>query len=177
MRDSYVKLTLVDQPSESVRPKDNRCLAIFCINLFSVSIVMTSVIFKKIQNAGVTVLDYQFYRIFTIFLLSSIAVCYSKRNPFESIPQKRQCTMLVLIIFALMAVFIFYAALVYAPLTIINVIIKLDSFLVLVLGYLINNEKLNLNIVVGMIVCFVSIVAMSLSARKESKEEDEDGQK
>ena len=85
--------------------------------------------------------------------------------------------MLVLIIFALMAVFIFYAALIYAPLTIINVIIKLDSFLVLVLGYLINKEKLNLNVVVGMIICFVSIVAMSLSARKESKEEDDDGQK
>ena len=85
--------------------------------------------------------------------------------------------MLVLIIFALMAVFIFYAALVYAPLTIINVIIKLDSFIVLVLGYLINNEKLNLNIVVGMVICFVCIVAMTLSARNESKEEDSDGEK
>ena len=71
-----MKLALVDQPSEMNRPKDNRCLAIFCINLFSVSIVMTSVIFKQIQHAGVTVLDYQFYRIFTILDLSTVVICF-----------------------------------------------------------------------------------------------------
>ena len=74
--DSEMKLTLVDQPSEMNRPKDHRCLAIFCINLFSVSIVMTSVIFKQIQHAGVTVLDYQFYRIFTILVLSTVVICF-----------------------------------------------------------------------------------------------------
>ena len=177
MLDSEIKLTLVDSPNEAVQTKDNRCLAIFCINLFSVSIVMTSVIFKQLKHAGVTVLDYQFYRIFTIFVLSAIVVSCRQQNPFGKIPQGRQCTMLLLIIFALTAVFIFYAALAMAPLTIINVIIKLDSFIVLVLGYCINNEKINPSIVVSMIICFASILAMTLSAKKETNEEGEDSDK
>ena len=132
---------------------------------------MTSVIFKRIQHAGVTVLDYQFYRIFTILVLSSVAICYQRQDPFSMVPPRKRCTMLLLILFALTAVFIFYAALAMAPLTIINVIIKLDSFIVLVLGYFINKEAISPSILAGMVICFLCIVAMTLGARKEDNQD------
>ena len=70
-----------------------------------------------------------------------------------------------MIIFALAAVFIFYAALAMAPLTIINVIIKLDCFIVLVLGFLITGEPIIPIEAVGMFICFGAIVAMTLSEK------------
>ena len=87
------------------------------------------------------------------------------------IPPRKRCTMLLLILFAMTAVFIFYAALAMAPLTIINVIIKLDSFIVLVLGYLINKEAISPSILAGMVICFACIVMMTLSAKKEDEED------
>ena len=72
--------------------------------------------------------------------------------------------LLTIILFGLTAVFIFYAALALAPLTIINVIVKLDCFIVLVFGYLINREQLICVEVVGMCICFGAIVAMARSA-------------
>ena len=77
-----------------------------------------------------------------------------------------------LIIFALAAVFIFYAALAMAPLTIINSIIKLDSFIVLILGFLINREPIIPIEAIGMFICFGAILAMTFS-EKESKSEEE----
>ena len=64
------------QPIEEVPPnRDNRCKAIIAINLFSVSIVFTSVIWKHLAEEGVNVIDFNFFRNFTIWCLASIALC------------------------------------------------------------------------------------------------------
>ena len=52
-------------------------------------------------------------------------------------------------------------------------IIKLDSFIVLVLGFLINREPFVLLEVLGMLICFGAILAMALSAAKESEASEE----
>ena len=54
-----------------------------------------------------------------------------------------------------------------APLTIVNTIIKLDSFIVLILGYVINREALIPVEVIGMLICFSTIAAMTFSQKKE----------
>ena len=81
-----------------------------------------------------------------------------------------------MIIFALAAVFIFYAALALAPLTIINVIVKLDSFIVLVLAFLINREPIIPIEALGMFICFGAIVAMAISSEKDHKEAGPEGE-
>ena len=160
--------------AEEERPSaDSRAKAIICINLFSISITITSVIFKQVQQQGVSVIDYQFFRSFTILVLAAIALCIEQRNPVREFPSQFKWTLLTIIIFGLAAVFIFYAALALAPLIIINVIIKLDSFIVLVLGFLINREPFVLLEVLGMLICFGAILAMALSAAKESEASEE----
>ena len=57
-----------------------------------------------------------------------------------------------------------------APLTIVNTIIKLDSFIVLILGYVINREALIPVEVIGMFICFSTIAAMTFSQKKEPTE-------
>ena len=71
------------QIEEVPEVRDNRCKAIIAINLFSVSIVFTSVIWKHLAEEGVNVIDFNFFRNFTIFCLASIALCIGNHNPIS----------------------------------------------------------------------------------------------
>ena len=151
---------------ESEIPKDNRCRAIIAINLFSVSIVFTSVIWKHLAEEGVNVIDFNFFRNFTIFCLATIALIIGNHHPIREFPSDQKYRLLLLVLCGLGAVILFYAAVAIAPLTIVNTIIKLDSFIVLILGYLINREALIPVEVIGMFICFSAIAAMTFSAKK-----------
>lgn len=137
--------------------------AIIAINLFSVSIVVTSVIWKQLSEEGVDVIDFNFFRNFTIFVLATLAITVAKHNPVTEFPSEHKCRLCALIICGLLAVILFYAAVSMAPLTIVNTIIKLDSFIVLILGYLINREALIPIEVIGLLIVFSAIACMTFS--------------
>ena len=57
--------------------------------------------------------------------------------------------------------FLYFIALTYAPMTIVNVVLKTDAFFVFICAYFINGEKIVPIEVVGILVCFVTIYVIS----------------
>ena len=58
--------------------KDNRCLAIFAMNLFAISATAQGTMFKYIAKEGVSVIEFTLFRNIAIGAYAAIIVCYLK---------------------------------------------------------------------------------------------------
>ena len=67
------------------------------------------------------------------------------------------------IVLGQLAFLLYYAALSMAPLTLLVVCAKLDSFFVLILAYLINREEIVPLELLGILICFGSVIVITLS--------------
>ena len=67
------------------------------------------------------------------------------------------------IILGQIAFLLYYAAISYAPLTLIMVCAKLDAFFVFILAYFINKEAVVPIELLGMCICFGSVIMISIS--------------
>ena len=115
-----------------------------------------------------SVIDYQFLRNLTLFILSALSVFFEKRNPFKEFPSRDKWTVATRIFTGQAAFFIYYCALSMTPLTIITVVTKLDAFFVFMLAYIINGERIVLLEIMGMFICFGTIFAISKSESEKN---------
>ena len=65
------------------------------------------------------------------------------------------------IVLGQLAFLLYYAALYMAPLTLLVVCAKLDAFFVLILAYLVNREAIVPRELVGIVICFGSVIAIT----------------
>ena len=72
-------------------------------------------------------------------------------------------TLVTKIIAGQLAFFLYYAALYMAPLTILVICVKTDAFFVVILGYIVNREKITLMELIGIFVCFGAVAIISYS--------------
>ena len=149
---------------ESTEPKeqskDNRTKAIIAINGFALSSVLTAVSFKSAQQDGVSLADAQLWRNIVLFILSSISVASQGINPIKEFPSAHKLALLIRLIAGQSVFYLYFIAVRNAPLTLITTIARTDAFWILIMGLLINGEKIILIEAIGIVVCFATIAAM-----------------
>ena len=116
-------------------------------------------------------IDYQLWRNVTLFILSSISVLIEGRNPISEFPTMQKKTLFTRILLGQAQFFLYYCAISFAPLAVISIITKIDSFLICILGFIINGEQVVPIELLGMCICFGAIF---LIGKSQPKVEDAD---
>ena len=108
-------------------------------------------------------------------MLATITILIEKRHPIREFPTDFKLTLWIRVCLGQIAYLLFYTAVAMVPLTLINVISKLEAFFVFILGYLINGERIVPIEVLGILICFGTVVVLSMTDNEEDVETDDSG--
>ncbi len=67
-------------------PKDNRLKAIIFINIFAISRSILSILFKHVNQQGVTLAEFMIWRNIGNFTFAALFLRYINKNPFRDYP-------------------------------------------------------------------------------------------
>ena len=108
-----------------------------------------------------------------LFIFASISLACQGVNPIKEFPSAHKVPLLIRVIAGQSVFYLYFIAVRNAPLTLITTIARTDAFWILIMGLLINGEKIILIEAIGIVVCFSTIFAMF----KYNPVESEDSEK
>jgi len=83
------KLVLLSTISQNTH-KDNRPKALLFINIFALSRSILSILFKYLNQNGVSFAEFMVWRGFGLLVFSSVFLFLIKKNPFVDFPQAQK---------------------------------------------------------------------------------------
>lgn len=148
-------------------------LAILAMNVFAFGSVAVSVIFKGIQQDGVSVVEFTLFRNLFNFTAACILTCAYRINPVTEFPPNLKGLMLSRALLGQLCFASFQFCLLLLPLSLQMILFQTSPFWAGILGWFINGEKIMRLDYIGMIICFGGVLAITFSKHSETTDTDE----
>ena len=143
------------------------------MNLTAIGLTGQSVMFKFALAEGARVFDYTVFRNVSVIIIAAIQLSCAGLNPVKTFPWADKKQILLGRIIAGQSNFVlFNYTLNFVPLTLMMIIFRTNSFWTSILAYCFFNEKMTLLEIIAMLLCFGSMVTITVT-RDASESQDE----
>ena len=105
----------------------------------------------------------------SILILSMIWLYFAKINPFSGFPWHKRYTVLTRSAIGQLSFLVFNASLKLVPMTIHIILFQTNTFWISILAYFVNSEPILPIEIIGMLICFLAVVSITLSSGTEEQ--------
>lgn len=154
------------------RQGDSRTKAIVTVNIYGAAYAGQAVLFKILSRSGVGLAEFQLFRNVAMIGFSGLYLMYIGLNPVTA--DVDDSTRRLLIYRCLVGQFNFFLinlCITLIPLSLLTILFQTNPFWITILSYFINREPILPNELLGMLVCFVAVIFISMDQSQEELQE------
>jgi drug/metabolite transporter (DMT)-like permease len=124
---------------------------------------LTNILFKTLKVDGVTPIDFLLFRNLFVVIVNTILLYKKQINPIKSVPNHLRFWLGMRVLVGLTCSICFTFCIGLLPLSLLMIIIQTCPFWTSVLGYFLNHEMLQRFEIIGMVIAFMGVLAISFS--------------
>ena len=159
-------------PNTIAREKheDGQTKAVVMMNIYCLANTLQCVLYKIMSERGVDLMEYTWFRNATILSMVLVILYLQARNPVEAgrtmRPKERKILLLRAILGYLITLLI-NACLTMIPFSLLVILFQTSPFWTSILSYFINGEPIYRIEILGMILCFVAVIVITMGEDKD----------
>ena len=152
--------------------KDNKCIAIFAMNMAALCCVGMTSSYRVIAREGFHAAELNLVRNGFSFTVAIIWCLINKTNPLSQFPSDKKGSLATRCVSGQMCFLLVNIASPFAPLSLIMVIRSIHPFFTSLIALLALGEPISLLEILSICVCFCAVVVIATQQQKYVKEED-----
>lgn len=143
------------------------------MNIYCIANTGQCILYKILSTRGIDLLEYTLFRNLTIMSIVIVLLIVQKRDPIEAgfaMGPMEKKMLLGRAVLGYVITILINLSLTMIPFSLIVIIFQTAPFWTSILSYWINGEKIMMNEIVGMGLCFIAIVIITTSETDEQNE-------
>ena len=151
------------QTTEVAASRDSKWKAIVAMNLFCITGVSQSILFKQAAKEGLATVDFQLMRNYSVLALAVSQLLMRRLNPVKEFPSDKKWTYAYRVVAGQLSFFLFNYALPMIPLTYFMIIYSTAPFWTSTLACVFLHERMQKIEIAGIVICFGAMASISLT--------------